>query len=91
MAATQRAGRMRGKRILLTQAIRQQNIHQRALIIRQQDQAMGLVWALLFAVDSRRQVQARNVALVGDNRRLRLALGHERPGLALVLPLDMGA
>jgi len=58
-------------------ALRKQNAEQRATILRQQE-----------GLDQR---DTRIAMLVGDNRRLRLALGHERPMLALVAPMDLEA
>lgn len=59
------------------EALRQQNTAQRATILRQQEEL--------------EQRDTRIAMLVGDNRRLRLALGHERPMLAVVVPADMEA
>jgi regulator of replication initiation timing len=44
--------------------------------------------ALMDEIDD---LQARCTELVADNRRLRLALGHKRPALAVLAPADREA
>ncbi len=40
---------------------------------------------------ARQELADRNTRLMSDNRRLRLALGHPRPALAVVQPADREA